>query len=349
MKTDDTETGVAWSVREPGAPRFLSVLQWPKVLAQADHWRRKFLWPPTFPHTLRMNRLELNHPGTTGYSALAFGHGVWTIHAHREGKQDVDYAHFDQFSSDWIYMPISPGEYLTEICVISPPRWNNLKSTGLAFITNRGRATSFAPFKPKEAILPYERIYTPPRHGSTIYFGAAATEARRQRRTYSDDYIFHFAYHGATLPVPQKCPAPFEPSSLPMEAGHQYRLYFSSLNLENVIEVTLCVSKGDFFPEGVCGLLVRYANGDKACVGSFRFDWAAETYQVRRGDGLYLGITEKPNHFTYDKEPPLRWVREVRFDSPVEKDGVSWMAVPWSGKLEFWLSRQQSRVYHTER
>lgn len=71
--------------------------------------------------------------------------------------------------------------------------------------------------------------------------------------------------------------------------------------------------------------------------------------EVRRGDGLYLGITEKPNHFTYDKEPPLKWVREVRFDSPVERDGVSWVAVPWSGKLEFWLSRQQASVYHTER
>ena len=119
-----------------------------------------------------------------------------------------------------------------------------------------------------------------------------------------------------------------------MEVKYSEERFFSSCSLENVVEVTLCRSQGGY-PDGIIGMLVRYANNDRACVGAFRFDWASETCHVGEAKRLYIGCSQEP-----------RWVKDVRVEPPAEGSELSWMAVPWSGKLEWWFSREQSAVYH---
>jgi hypothetical protein len=89
-------------------------------------------------------------------------------------------------------------------------------------------------------------------------------------------------------------------------------------------------------------MLLRYGNGDRACVGAFRFDWAEEPVHVGGGKGpqgrVYIG---------FGKEEP-RVVREVRGagDSPLGDDGLEWLEVPLTGRLEWWFSMNRAEVYH---
>jgi hypothetical protein len=112
--------------------------------------------------------------------------------------------------------------------------------------------------------------------------------------------------------------------------------YFSSCRLKNIVEVTPCRSPpGQQYAEGaVIGMLVRYANGDRACVGAFRFDWAAgEALCIQK---LYLGYGQGR-------------VMDVRNDMPAADDGpdgLSWTEVPLEGKLEWWFSYDAAEVHH---
>lgn len=132
-------------------------------------------------------------------------------------------------------------------------------------------------------------------------------------------------------------PGSFVPvSPPPFFNGHSLHQYFSSCRLEDVVEVALCRTRlGGVSEDAVTGLLVRYANGDRACVGSFRFDWASPARQVGRTGRLYIGCGQR-----------LNCVRDVRIEPPLVDNGLSWMEVPLSGKLEWWSSVGSCRVYH---
>jgi len=69
-----------------------------------------------YPNRLRMCSFDCNAPDVTGYSIATNGVSIATIHAHRYNDvsiyKDVDSSRY----MIWIYMPVDPGEYVTEIC-----------------------------------------------------------------------------------------------------------------------------------------------------------------------------------------------------------------------------------------
>lgn len=76
---------------------------------------------PAYPalmniHSLNMVPLKCNDPMVTGYSACYLGH-IRTLHAHVKGDDLGFYKRFDAYQSHGvcIYMPLDPGELLTEI------------------------------------------------------------------------------------------------------------------------------------------------------------------------------------------------------------------------------------------
>lgn len=113
--------------------------------------------------------------------------------------------------------------------------------------------------------------------------------------------------------------------------------HFSFCRLQNVAEVIPCRSPpGQKYAEGaVIGMLVRYANGDRACVGAFRFDWAAEPCETGRTRKLYLGCG---------------WgrVMDVGNHLPAADGGLSWTEIPLEGKLEWWFTYDRAEVHHIE-
>ncbi|KXX73655.1 putative tRNA sulfurtransferase [Madurella mycetomatis] len=169
---------------------------------------------------------------------------------------------------------------------------------------------------------PFHCVHKPKKDGSPIYFSGDDP--------FRDFYLACEA-ENAEPTVQRPYPLSLIPQSRPTTLA---RSFFSSCKLEDVAEVTLCRSRRRS-PGGVIGLLVRYANGDRACVGSFRFDWASEPYLVGKASRLYLGCSREP-----------QWVKDVRLEPPADDGGLSWMAVPWSGTLEWWFSAKRCEVHH---
>lgn len=153
--------------------------------------------------------------------------------------------------------------------------------------------------------------------------------------TWPDEENFHLAFDNPEPSVPLDL-APFIPTSPAMKGEEKGERFFSTCRLSNVVEVTLCRSQGGY-PDSIIGMLVKYANGDRACVGAFRFDWASEPCQVGQAGTLDIGCTQEP-----------RWVRDIQLEPPPVDSNLAWMTVPWSGRLEWWFSRKQSAVYHFE-
>lgn len=120
--TDDPGWEAGWSVRDPGSPAFLlytvSASPFPPLSPLYLQSKLHVL----LPDKLRMERLECNTPGITGYSVASKSDRVCMIHAHREGGLLPEYEWLTAKTlCNWVYMPINPGEYVTEIW-LSPTR-----------------------------------------------------------------------------------------------------------------------------------------------------------------------------------------------------------------------------------
>lgn len=75
--------------------------------------------------------------------------------------------------------------------------------------------------------------------------------------------------------------------------------FYSSASLEHVVEVTPCQRElATYSP--IIGLLLRYADGQRACVGEFRMDCIGETLEVDASHRLHLGFARAK------KTPPPR-------------------------------------------
>jgi hypothetical protein len=103
------------------------------------------------------------------------------------------------------------------------------------------------------------------------------------------------------------------------------------------VEITICRREfQDHSP--VIGLLIRYSNGNQACVGQFRLDCIGPALQVDGSQKLYLGFAR-----TSFKGP---FLAEVALFPPSCRAPYEWLDVPWEGRLEWWFSLWQTKVHH---
>jgi hypothetical protein len=183
----------------------------------------------------------------------------------------------------------------------------------------------------------YVCVQKPDRHGASLYFGAFEWEQRRIPAPGKSGSHAHFAFDKREPVEPREWPRSFVPASPPIARDpNSMNQFFSSCRLDNLVEVVPCRSRQvGAWAGSVMGLLFRYANGDRACVGSFRFDWAGETCEVGRTGRLYIGYGGKPKS-----------VRDISNEPPPVNMGLYWREVPLSGKLEWWSLLGEGKVYH---
>jgi hypothetical protein len=113
--------------------------------------------------------------------------------------------------------------------------------------------------------------------------------------------------------------------------------FFTTASLERVAHITICQRVMEA-TSPIVGLLLRYSNGDRSCVGEFRLDSANETIEVGTSETLSLGFAKTAHRYPY--------VARVQVCPPIETDSLVWLVLPWKGKLEWWFSSGQCRVYH---
>ncbi|RTE83744.1 hypothetical protein BHE90_001758 [Fusarium euwallaceae] len=285
---------------------------------------------------IRMTYFDCNAPGVTGYTMVSRGHWVSTIHAHGKGDDTEFYKEVDACFDDQvvIYMPVDQGEYITDI----QRRWMerlNRNYFDLTFKTNRGRQTIFGSEKGPLVGLFLDTIMRPSQQGSRIYFNKVGPE--------NEPSVLYIASDEAFEPPIQRLPPQRAPAMTGSPFDRDENPWFTSrCNLDGVKEVTLCrdVSQSH---RPVIGMLVKYTDGHRECLGQFRFDRALETIQADQSGGLHIslqGIEDEDSMSVAD-------VRSFPLGDPSPcPENESWVETPWSGTLEWKFRREDCKVLH---
>lgn len=88
----------------------------------------------------------------------------------------------------------------------------------------------------------------------------------------------------------------------------------------------------------VVGLLIRYRNGDQACIGQFRFDCASTPLVIDRVQRLCLGFARTPSRRPYVS-------KVTQGPSSKEEDGIhEWIELPRTGRVDWWFTDIQCQV-----
>ena len=295
-------------------------------------------WNPAPGSTTPMLHVDINEPGVTGYS-VCYSRGPLCFRAHRPGDDLSFYRDYDGVYRQtlWIYMPVDPGELVTEIwrrdvriqfdasLVVSEDM------LGAAVIkvaehlrhqmrTNRGRTIAVGPTVMPSFLKPTWHQVCGPLAGPTRVFFDHSLTARGMGR----------------------CAmwAPGEPSGQapPLLYANGSSWYYSDASLEGVVEITPCRwhEAGQQSHSKIIGLLLRYSNGSRACLGEFRLDCASTPLLVGDTEKLRLG---------FNLTHPLRlpYLAEIRFSPPPApsdwEPDEQWLEIPWKETLQWWFVR----------
>lgn len=131
------------------------------------------------------------------------------------------------------------------------------------------------------------------------------------------------------------------PSFPPPYSQHTELWHYTTCRLESVQSVTCCADpRARDSP--VVGMLLRYRDGRRACVGQFRVDWAARPFPVDDSRALRIGLGTSAARIPYVAEISQRG------EGGAGPGGLRWMDVPWQGRLEWWFSQRQCRLDYSD-
>ncbi|KJR79825.1 uncharacterized protein SPSK_10282 [Sporothrix schenckii 1099-18] len=268
----------------------------------------------------RMSYVNINAPGTVGYSVACDGESIYSIIAHTRGEDSEALARAYNMESglaycSWVYMPLAPGETIVGIyrrlAYYEWPSPDPMSSLGLVFQTNYGRTQEFGAFWGN--YLQRSNIWCLARlrngHCCRMFFNRLDEHRVRltiQLTAFDRGELGGLAYSpqvGAEEKRPpamlkdemlhRQSPLSIGPFRGPLPGG-----LYSSCSLENVASIRLCIEP-TVPHRPVVGMLVSYADGrTPAYVGKWRVDWAAAVadelnpcmsrVDQSRSDGLHI-------------------------------------------------------------
>ncbi len=85
----------------------------------------------------------------------------------------------------------------------------------------------------------------------------------------------------------------------------------------------------------IIGMLLRYMDGHRVCVGQFRFDMTLETISVQDGTTVYFGSQRTRNRYLY--------VAQVTIYPPSDVE-LTWISIGSEQNLEWWFSSRHTIV-----
>lgn len=278
------------------------------------------------PSQLRMTSLICNDPRTTAYSAC-WDCPILFIHTHNSREAEQGSALYNDVvarnrEAVWLYMPRDEGEYISHI-------WKRSRSLcrelALLVVTNKGRLMMFGP-QPHPSWRPcnWTLLHRSDGSSSRIFFDVSPHGIHKLAFD-SPEPISHG--QSPIIPTPL---SPY-PESTSLED-----YFYTFAALENVVEITPCEGKVAG-KRSITGLLFRYADGHQACVGQFRLDCAATPLVVGTSPKLWL---------SFDKKDGCPFVDGVGVSRPPKPESQECLHVSWDGKLEWWFSYRQCKLYY---
>ncbi len=202
--------------------------------------------------------------------------------------------------------------------------------------------------------MEYQVLHVPPRTGSRIYFNKpdfVVGEELQYMAFHSPDAL-DAAILQAEIPA---LPAQW------LRSGESERFdrpwYPSTCSMVGVTSITTSVEQSSD-PRAICGMLLRYANGDTRCLGNFRFALVKETIEIPSGaEKLYIC-----HRSSWTIDIPWSTIVGISITRPLDLSGPNWRRRPardmdeardsfyWEecrfgrGRLEFWNSSSEGIV-----
>ncbi|PNY29905.1 Uncharacterized protein TCAP_00182 [Tolypocladium capitatum] len=232
--------------------------------------------------------------------------------------------------------------------------WTELaRNSGLAqvttqsnFYTSQERAVMFGRYilHPKVQLQSH-RIYATSNSPSRIYFNAwdpvcddkwikywgVDSIMAETDRSKTQDKVTHWNPYPPSL----------KPSSPPPYTQYNEPWYYTNCRLEDAVEITCCTDKAASH-KPIIGMLISYGNGRRACVGQYRMDWATDTFTVNPSRRLRIGLGKTRRNLPYVANVSLRGL------ATPDSDSLSWIDIPWHGKLEWWFSHRQCKLCYSD-
>lgn len=321
-----------------------------------------------YPYMMQV--VNLNGPGTTGYSVACSELSVWAIFAHGpdEVANERPYGNMNLSQANllWMYMPIEKGEYLTDVCRrMEDPveegeqfalavrrlccflftRWA-LTDVMEQLTTNRGRTRVFGEHGLDENISTC-RLATLSGTPCRVYFGQNYEYPRL-----FNDTVFAFEgfeeFEGSLVTSKNSRDFPVMPTAISPcpDRGDDVCWMYTACSLDQVTGIRLCIEESKQH-RSVVGMLLWYADGHRECVGQWRFDWASERVPVSETGKLYVCThrIERGKFAGHSYVSTVAVQAPSQGKAPLADDG-RWGEIPWKGSLEWWFSRSQVSVFH---
>ncbi|KAF6803223.1 hypothetical protein CSOJ01_11038 [Colletotrichum sojae] len=300
------------------------------------------LWaapPPRIPRLIqlekshpsaRMATFVCNDPGVIAYW-VHFNLRITSIHAH---TSEEDLAMFKSRPASiehrglWQYFPLHSGEKITEIWV----RGSQWLRVALIFKTSHDRVVVFGQhetIKPKTRLFLMDRPYQ--EKPSRIFFeesnsGVRAIANETPRPRVSPEYTVDLPQPTRNL-VKSTAPVPW---------------YYWTACLRGIKEIVPSQRCKSGWRKVIFGLLLRYYDGRRACLGQVRLDSLMTTLEVGGHPSFWLETCEDNARFPF--------VMDVGLSSggPCNLHPYSEVEIRTDDSVDWWFSYHHSRVYPRE-
>ncbi|EXK78195.1 hypothetical protein FOQG_17119 [Fusarium oxysporum f. sp. raphani 54005] len=285
--------------------------------------------PKECPNGLRMRFFDCNAPDILGYFVATDGARTFSILSHKQGQQ-VDTSLFKEIDSPicfWMYMPISKGEYLTDICRRAGRLILQIETVGLTFTTNRGRTAVFGLYG--HAGVDSRRIAALPPKPSRVYYNQPGASG-----TLNVDVI---ALENSGTTAQDNIPSmPVSVSPCPYTQSNEIWVH-TSCSMRRLTGIQPCIDASASH-QPVIGMLLYYHDGHRESIGQFRLDWSIEPFAVGETDKLYISGKRTKKNWGY--------VANVTTQAPLDRAEGRWLDVAQVGALEWWFSSRHSVLFY---
>lgn len=135
---------------------------------------------------------------------------------------------------------------------------------------------------------------------------------------------------------------PFGPQPSSLKPGTNFEDWYHTWAILNDIRtIRPCYSRRGGIQIFI-GLLFSDSDGCESCVGQIRHDCLGSAKTIDVSEKLWLGFQSME-----DDQPCV--VRVETCEPRQETKNIFWLDIPWRGKLEWWFSYTQCKVWHEGR
>ncbi|KAI1758868.1 hypothetical protein GGR53DRAFT_515636 [Hypoxylon sp. FL1150] len=269
----------------------------------------------------RLTSFPCNDHGNTGYSAYWNGR-LMALYAHRKDGTMPSYGGIDEnYKYDvWLYMPLNDDEW---ICDIWKRGGSHYHCTALLLKTNQDRVAVLGPHAVLRDFSPtWSHIARPSNAPTPIYFNISPRSIHWLALGQGPD-------DSTPFPEINLTPPPCRIAS--------FDLFLTSAVLDDVVEIIPCRQKlATHSP--IIGLLLHYGNGNRACLGQFRFDCVGTPVVVDQTQKLRLGFARESSRYPY--------VAKMAFHPAGQEVGYEWIELSWRGRVDWWFSSRNCQVFY---